>query len=292
MYDHGDGDGGIRGAGRSLYYILPLLVGGHVLSVWLGFRVGQVVLGLAVIGYIPGALAIRLLFQATSELGTLERFVLSIVTSFMLCTSLGLLLNLLPQGLSSNSIYLAVWGVITVLFLLNIWSYRHHTSESVSIRDLAANLAERVTTQYAKQELAAYFVAGVAAALCLSLLVFLTMSAESDETFTEFYLLSLEGLAQGYSQGAAVGQPLTVTVGIANQEAVPSDYQVYVISDELLIGESGLVHLEPGATDERPVSFTPLAAGDDVEVLFYLYRDEGEGPYRFLRLWLQVTETG
>jgi uncharacterized membrane protein len=52
------------------------------------------------------------------------------------------------------------------------------------------------------------------------------------------------------------------------------------------------IHLEPGETDERPVSFTPLAAGDDVEVLFYLYRDGVEGPYRSLRLWLKVTEAG
>jgi uncharacterized membrane protein len=54
----------------------------------------------------------------------------------------------------------------------------------------------------------------------------------------------------------------------------------------------GSVHLDSGATDERPVSFTPLAAADDVEVSFFLYRDGVEGPYRSLRLWLKVTEMG
>jgi uncharacterized membrane protein len=122
--------------------------------------------------------------------------------------------------------------------------------------------------------------------------VALVLLSKPGERFTEFYLLGPEGLAENYPCQATVGQPLTVTVGIANQEGVPSDYQVYVISDELVIGESGPVHLEPGAADERPLSFTPLAAADDVEVLFYLYRDGVEGHYRSLRLWLEVTGTG
>jgi len=79
-------------------------------------------------------------------------------------------------------------------------------------------------------------------------------------------------------------------VGIANHEDVPAEYSLAIISEELLVGQAGPVRLEPGAVDERSVSFTPLVAGDDVEVVFLLYRDGGKEPYRSLRLWLKVTE--
>jgi uncharacterized membrane protein len=63
-----------------------------------------------------------------------------------------------------------------------------------------------------------------------------------------------------------------------------------IINEELLVGQAGPVRLEPGAIDERPVSFAPAVVGDDVEVAFLLYRDGIAEPYRSLRLWLKVTQ--
>ena len=110
------------------------------------------------------------------------------------------------------------------------------------------------------------------------------------EYFTEFYILGPEGLAENYPREAVAGQPVAVTVGIANHESVPAEYRLVVISEEYLIGQAGPVRLEPGETDERPVSFVPMVAGDDVQVVFWLYREGVEGSYRSLRLWLKVTE--
>jgi len=110
------------------------------------------------------------------------------------------------------------------------------------------------------------------------------------ERFTEFYLLGPEGLAENYPRQAVVGQPVTVTVGIANQEGVPAGYRVEVRNGDHLIGQAGPVQLNSGGTTEMPVTFTPVDVGDDVKVTFLLYRDGGAQPYRSLRLWLKVNE--
>jgi uncharacterized membrane protein len=120
--------------------------------------------------------------------------------------------------------------------------------------------------------------------------IYAATRSDVNERFTEFYILGPEGLAENYPREAVVGRPVTVTVGIANREGIPAGYQVLVANDEHLIGQSGPVHLEPGGTDERPISFAPVVTGDDVEVIFFLYREGVEGPYRSLRLWLKVTE--
>jgi len=95
-------------------------------------------------------------------------------------------------------------------------------------------------------------------------------------------------LAENYPREAVVGQPVTVTVGITNREGIPAGYRVEVVNGEHLVGQAGPVRLEAGVTDERPVIFVPTEVGDDVRVMFLLYRDGGEEPYRSLRLWLKV----
>jgi uncharacterized membrane protein len=110
------------------------------------------------------------------------------------------------------------------------------------------------------------------------------------EQFTEFYILNADGLAENYPRETALGQPVEVIIGISSQEKAPTGYRVEIISEGSQIGQTETVYLQPGETKELPVSFTPTIAGDNIEVIFLLYRDGISAPYRSLRLWLGVTE--
>jgi uncharacterized membrane protein len=120
--------------------------------------------------------------------------------------------------------------------------------------------------------------------------VVIVRSPKPGERFTEFYILGPEGLAENYPRDVALGQGAEVTVGIANYEEVAAAYRVKVESGGQVIGQNDWVQLAPGEIDERPVTFVPHQVGDEVEIEFILYRDEGIEPYRSLRLRLKVDE--
>jgi uncharacterized membrane protein len=250
----------------------------------------RIILGLLLVVLFPGYALVAALFPRENDTGDIARIALSFGLSVIIVPLIGLFLHFTHWGITREYVLFLV-----TLFIVLCSGIAHYRRSRLSPE---ARFMIRFEFDVQRWLLASRLDRLLSIMLALSVIavvgafIYAIVKPQVGERFTEFYILGSEGLAENYPRRGTVGQPLTVTVGIANQEAVPSGYQVYVISDELLIGESGPVHLEPGATDERPVSFTPLAAGDDVEVLFYLYRDGVEGPYRSLRLWLKVTETG
>jgi uncharacterized membrane protein len=114
---------------------------------------------------------------------------------------------------------------------------------------------------------------------------------------TEFYILGPDGLAENYPREAAVGQPLSLTFGIANQERGRQSYwlEVWAVdpwSDrQELVNRAGPFQLDAGDTLEQPIGWAMPWAGDDQQVIFYLMNyDEPEAPYRQLHLWLDVVK--
>jgi uncharacterized membrane protein len=84
------------------------------------------------------------------------------------------------------------------------------------------------------------------------------------------------------------GQSVSITAGITNREGVPATYQIEIRVADQQIGAAGPITLADGETWEGPVQFTPPQPGDDQQILFFLYRDSGTGPYRSLHLWINV----
>ena len=61
------------------------------------------------------------------------------------------------------------------------------------------------------------------------------------ERFTEFYILGLEGEAEGYPKELVVGEEAKVIVGIVNREQEDMSYWVEVIVDGITNQEIGPV---------------------------------------------------
>jgi uncharacterized membrane protein len=249
----------------------------------------RLLLGLTFVLFIPGYTFQAALFPCADDLDGLERLALSFGLSIAIIAPIALILDVLPWGIR-------LWPIVTAegLFIaacsLIAWYRRWRLPEEERFRLV---IEVDVKGWWAAQDRTNRILYGIVTGAILTATISaiaLVVLPKPGEHFTEFYILGPEGLAENYPREAVVGQPMAVTVGIANREGVPAEYSLAIISEELLVGQAGPVHLESGATDERPVSFVPMVAGDDVEVVFLLYRDGVEGPYRSLRLWLKVTE--
>ena len=280
-----------RRSGIKSSIVVLLLIGtGYALSSLLGFTVGKVVFGFITIGYVPGALLIRLLFHASKKLTVFENLVLSLVFSLVLCAGLGLLLNVLPGGLSPFNINLALWGLVALLLILNLGLHRWRAGQVAPTKPHSESLLRQIRTQLSKTEFVAYSVIVVIALICLALLFSLLLQANNGERFTEFYVLGTEGIAESYTHEVVVGEDVSITAGLTNREGEPADYWVEVRIDGLPIRTEGPVMLVDGETREVPIHFVFTQPGADQKTEFLLYKEGETEPYRSLQRWINVLE--
>ncbi len=110
------------------------------------------------------------------------------------------------------------------------------------------------------------------------------------ERFTEFYILGLEGKAEGYPRELSVGEEGRVIVGITNREHEEMGYEIKIKVDGILEREIGPVELAHEQGWREEVGFVPQEPGKAQKVQFVLYkvrRLEGEdGDWTELSLWL------
>ncbi len=248
----------------------------------------RLLLGLAVALFCPGYAVQMALFPRRNTLDGAERLALSVGISLALVPLLALGLDLLPWGIRLGSAVGAEAGV-TLLASGLAWARwrRLPPGERWEWNIFWADITG------SSEPLPRFWLGiGLALVLVLGLTFLLTVAhrARWGEPVTEFYLLGPERQAGGYPHRGAVGEPVTVTVGIVNRERVPVEYRLEVADGERLLGQAGPVRLSPGAAYEGPVSFIPARPGDRVRVTFLLYRNGLPVPYRTLWLWLEVEE--
>jgi uncharacterized membrane protein len=251
----------------------------------------RLLLGLAFVLVVPGYAFQAALFPRADDLDGPERLALSIGLSIAVVPPLVLILDQLPWGIHTWPIVVAEGAVIAACSAV-AWLRRRRLPE-----EERPVLAAEVDLKgwWAAQDRAGRALYGIlAGALLLAAVSALAIAVlpRPDERFTEFYVLGTEGLAEDYARQAIVGQPVTVTVGIANREGAPAEYRVEVRVGGQPIGRAGPVLLQDGEVWEQPVTYVLLQAGDDQRVEFLLYRDGGSEPYRSLRLWIDVAEAG
>jgi uncharacterized membrane protein len=249
----------------------------------------RLLLGLAFVLFVPGYTLQAALFPRSDDLDGPERLALSFGLSIAAIPPIALVLDKLPWGIR-------LWPIVISLatFILSCsavaWYRRSHLPDE---ERFVLTVEVDVGGWWATQDRTSRILYGVLALALVTAAVSATaiiVLPKPGERFTEFYILGPEGLAENYPREAIVGQLITVTVGITNLEGVPAEYRVEVVNGEHRVGQAGTVQLESGVTDEQPVAFVPAEVGDDVKVMFLLYRDGGQEPYRSLRLWLKVKE--
>lgn len=111
---------------------------------------------------------------------------------------------------------------------------------------------------------------------------------ETDEPFTEFYVLGPDGTASGYPQNLSVGESGTFIVGITNHERGAVTY-TFVMSEGGETLAQREVAVSRGETWEREFSYSPDAPGEKrVQLRLYKSPDPTGEPYRQLRLVISV----
>jgi len=128
--------------------------------------------------------------------------------------------------------------------------------------------------------------------ICTGLIVYLAVTPQPSQRFSEFYLLGKQGKAADYPNQAVSGQPVSVIVGIVNHEGGPSGYTVQIKGNDAIIKSIAVGILKDGQKWEQPVEFSLNNTGDGRRVNFYLYKDGGSEPHIKdpLVLIMKVTE--
>jgi uncharacterized membrane protein len=249
----------------------------------------RLLLGLVYVLLVPGYALQAALFPRRDDLDGPERLALSFGLSVAVVPPMALLLDALPWGIRT-------WPIVTIetLFIaacagMALWRRRRLPEEERFTPalefDRQAWWAEQDRTT---QRL--FRLLGIALLLFAAGAAAIIFIPKPGERLTEFYILGPEGLAENYPRQAVVGQPLTVTMGIANHEGVSAAYTVEVFNGGQRIGQAGPVFLPSEDAIEQSIAFAPVEVGEDVKVEFFLYRDGGTEPYRSLSLWIEVTE--
>lgn len=255
----------------------------------------RLVLGLAYVLYVPGYCLTAVLFARADDLDGIERNGLRLGLSVAWVPVLALILDRLPWGLHLLPIVIGQLISILLFIVVAVWRRERLPAGEAFAPEMSwrpgpwwrdlPTLDRKVYLLCA----GALLVAGFAAAW-----IFLVPSP--DEFMTEFYILGAEGLAEDYPREAAVGETLTVTLGIVNRERVPASYRVEVWAVDPwtdrreLVNQTGAITLSPGDRDDQEISWQMPWAGQDLMTEFFLYSDGlgGEPPYRSLKLWLNV----
>lgn len=245
----------------------------------------RLIVGLIFLLFMPGFLLQSVLFWRNRELNALEQIALSMGISAALAGALALLLDVMHWGLQLEAIVSAIILLTTLLALIG--GLRRRNSEKAFLV-----ISLFVLPWWQEQDNMNRLLYGVMALALLGAAFFsaaiITLPRPGD-SYTSFYLLGSEHLAEAYPQDIVLGETVTVMAGITNQEGHASKYYVKMLHVGKVIGQLEAFTLNDGETLETLLEFTPENTGNDLEIDIILYRDDVPQPYRTLRLWLNVS---
>ena len=118
--------------------------------------------------------------------------------------------------------------------------------------------------------------------------VYIILTPNETEKYTEFYLLGENGKAGDYPTNLITGESGNLTVGVVNHEYSTSSYQMKIIRNNRTLKTENFT-LTNGQKKEIPFEFTPEYSGQ-YKFEFNLYKlPDNTTVYRSLFLLVNVT---
>ncbi|MCL0074468.1 DUF1616 domain-containing protein [Dehalococcoidia bacterium] len=252
----------------------------------------RIILGLPFILFFPGYTLIAALFPKKSGLDAIERVALSFGLSIAVVPLIGLVLNYTPWGIRLYPILVSLTVFIAAMSAI-AWYRRHGLPEQEKL-NLILNLS--LPRQENRLDRALSIVLILAIVGAIGTLGYVIASPRVGERFTEFYVLGLEGKAEGYPTDLTVGEEGRVILGITNREHEIMGYEIKIKVDGVLQQRIGPVELEHEESWREQVGFVPQEPGEDQKVQFVLFKirtlDAEDEPGPALHLWIDVKEGG
>jgi uncharacterized membrane protein len=273
-------------AGMSLCLLLLIATDARANFVPAGIL--QLLLGLTLLLIIPGYLLQAAVFPEVGDLDVFERLALSFGLSIAIIPPLALIIDVLPGvAIRTVPVLIAEGLSISAATLVAYWRRSHLPEGERFVIAFTVDTGGWWVSQDRFNRLLYLVLAMLILVGLVSAGAILLLPGPA-ESFTEFYVLGPDELAQDFPLDTAAGQAVTVTAGVTNREGVPGIYRIEVQDAGRVIGQAAPFPLEAGETTEQSLTFTPISTGENVRLDLYLYRDGDDSPYRTLRLWLRV----
>jgi uncharacterized membrane protein len=241
----------------------------------------RIPLGLLSVLVLPGYALAAALFPRSDDLDVIERLALGVGLSVAIIAVVAPGLSSLPWGLQPTPLVvtLTIWTVVTTA-VAGLRLRQLSASQGAS----SVRLADYRPASRARKLALIGLVAAVLLAAGITGLVLGTPRSST----TEFYLLGPAGRAESYPHSAVPSEPLSVIVGITNED-VPASYAISVVLGQERLASVGPVKLAGGESWQGQIQFVLPTPGSDQMVQFLLYKNPEASPSRRLQLPLDVT---
>jgi uncharacterized membrane protein len=221
-------------------------------------------LGLPFVLFLPGyALSAALL--PDGRMGLVERLALSLGLSVAVAAIGGLLLNLVPSGLTASSWRFLLLGVTLVASGYAFWRRQHDRIPGPGA------LVTQISVREAALLSSAALLIGLALGLGATGVNPLGRSARADTPFTQLWAIPSQN-----------GQQTVVHLGLHNYEGKRIAYRVTLETDNRVLAEWPQVTLEDGDSWQAQATLPATLSGQEVSA--NAYRAGDTAPYRHVRV--------
>lgn len=199
----------------------------------------RVILGLPALLFIPGYILIFALFPTTYDgkgIDIIERIALSFGLSIAVVPLLGLGLNYTPWGIRLIPILTALIAFISIIGLVALFRWFKTSANKRFIIDYDFHLPKTEN----RLDQALTLILAISILVAIISLVYVIVIPKTGETFTEFYLLGPDGIADNYPKNMSLGENRSVIVGVVNHEYKQMNYtiEIWAVNQSLIFNET------------------------------------------------------
>ncbi|MFC2007451.1 DUF1616 domain-containing protein [Chloroflexota bacterium] len=221
----------------------------------------RIIIGLPFLLFFPGYTLIAALFPRRNTLDSIERVALSFALSIAVVAAIGVILNYTTWGIRLYPVLFSL-TIFILVTSITAWVRRLRLAEGERLA-LSLGMSLRLWKEQGRvpKILSLILVAVIMATV--GTIGYVIATPGEEERFTEFYVLGLEGKAEGYPETLAVGETATVIIGITNHEKEDVTYRVEISIAGEKQNEIDRITVRQGEKWEREVFFTPVRAGEN-----------------------------
>ena len=245
----------------------------------------RLILGLPAVLFFPGYTLVAALFPRKGGGSGAERAILGLGLSIAVVPLIGLALNYTPWGLRLYPVLISL--ALFIAAASAVAYFRRHELPPDERFAFSFRFHRLAWSGVGRLKKTLYIGLVVALAGSIGIIAY-AAAIPKEESFTEFYILGINGEASGYPGELESGEEGKVILGIVNREHNETSYLVEIKvagEKDLTLGPIVLGHEEKW---EQEVGFTFNNAGNKQSVKFVLHK--GDMPYRQLHLWIDVME--
>ncbi|MFC1866503.1 DUF1616 domain-containing protein [Chloroflexota bacterium] len=275
----------------------------------------NIILGLPFILFFPGYALVKALFISRERLTGIELLAISTGTSIAIVALIGFGLNYTPWGIRLEPVLISVASFIYIMSGVALIREALLLKRINLTTELQISLPAWETSAFKKPSSVILIILILCA---IGVMAFFIKAERTSETYTEFYILGLNGQAQDYPSdlivqsgeiakiryGTGVYWPADewceVTIGIVNHERQEVTYSLKITVDsepvnihynEAVVDELKSIELQHDEKWEKSIGFAPRHLGANQKVELLLFKEVGITPFNSLQLWVNVSES-